>query len=403
MSDIKDLSLNVLLIESADRLPQQIVLGNTMLDIHTDIIARKVGRLQKIAYLDAEIAALNTILEKGENIFLLEAMKNGWTLGKLLPFGKAMIIDADYIPTNFKELVKSLKYETVVAQFENRDWRFIRPMLQFLFILIPELRFGFPSKQPKKDVPIMIEMVGSSPKFLVQKVLWKYWILKKELGTNDYKQVIIPFGTHIIKLRIYAQQVSILKKFRYAIEESEANGEDIQLLERLNAKEVLDAKELQRMLDMETPNEVHDDTEKPLSLSDVVQTEARIKIDTQLTDAEIKQFFSFLYKETNGSDTPFLSEIEVDEILENGFSYTIIDESAFLHRIDLSGKSRSIVSYCFYKFFLAHLKSKSDKEQIALFLKYTFLNYSDTKVGAIKSEMNSKQPVIMKFNIDKYL
>lgn len=131
------------------------------------------------------------------------------------------------------------------------------------------------------------------------------------------------------------------------------------------------------------------------------------KIDLNMTPRQERKFFSLFCLETNKSGKTFLSIKDAGEIFENGFTIPNIPPKKF-YSLDLEGNRRSkkIVCICFYRLFI-NQKEMIDqivKEELALFLKYYFLEFKDMEVQAIKQLMRDyKNPANVHLDIANYL
>ena len=168
-------------------------------------------------------------------------------------------------------------------------------------------------------------------------------------------------------------------------------------------KEYIAEQQNQKLIDEDISDKYFDNKEpEDLEFDNNNEDEERIAVmNGEIDITVVKGFFKFLYTETNKSGTIFLNETLVTEILQYGFSYSTKPKK--LYQLDTHEKARVIVSHCFYVFLMAHLDYKPAKEDVAMFLKYTFKQYSEMEIKDIKNEMRNDKPRSMKFDIDKYL
>ncbi len=128
-----------------------------------------------------------------------------------------------------------------------------------------------------------------------------------------------------------------------------------------------------------------------------------IEIKGNLSFVQITHFFTFLTQETNGDETPFLTEEEHYQLLQYGFTVPNIPRTPLI-KLKLSNKkTKAIIYYAMYKLFLKHNLNSHSKELYAKFLKYNFKEFSNLKLLNIKKAIRGKKPEKLYFEIDKYL
>lgn len=123
----------------------------------------------------------------------------------------------------------------------------------------------------------------------------------------------------------------------------------------------------------------------------------------QLDETQVDKFFTFLYKETNGTETPFLTKEEVTSLMNFGFSLPPKSpETTFdLQLVERSAKNPGIIGYCFYR--LCEYGAFSAKGEVALFLQNNFKFFRTKTIKQIKEYMRRDKPAKMKFDIENYL
>lgn len=136
-----------------------------------------------------------------------------------------------------------------------------------------------------------------------------------------------------------------------------------------------------------------------------------VKIEGRLSTEEIRRFFSFLYRETNGcpSKEPFLSKEEVEELLKFGFCYPEEEPEKKSFELKLSGhKTMGIIYYALFQLLPYHKSTwvpKDYKTHFALFLRHNFRNFEGTSNAAIQNNIRGRKPKRMKrgFDLSEYL
>ncbi len=132
--------------------------------------------------------------------------------------------------------------------------------------------------------------------------------------------------------------------------------------------------------------------------------EGNKKIELKINKKQIEKFFSFLYLETNGSESSFLTKSEVTFLLKDGLS---LPSKAPVDTFNLglkkyTVKSPGVIGYCFY--LLSQEGEFSVKEELALFMHYHFKYFRNLTTPEIKEMMRNQKPAKMKFEIKgKYL
>lgn len=121
----------------------------------------------------------------------------------------------------------------------------------------------------------------------------------------------------------------------------------------------------------------------------------------------IRRFFTFLSKETNGTDQPFATNEAIIKHLE---SYGLqVPLSPLPERFDLNlgGKrTRQVIYYCFYELYSKHSSNEKHKQYFAMLLKYTFTNFDNiTSIENLASHIRPYElsPKQMNFDIGQYL
>lgn len=146
----------------------------------------------------------------------------------------------------------------------------------------------------------------------------------------------------------------------------------------------------------------NDEIEKAFTFPDPPRNYQKLKID--LTDEQLRTFFSFLYLENNSTGHPFLSKEDVLEITRYGLAIpNTPPKKQFKLDLNEVTKPKGIIYYSFYQLFFRFQMSKHLKEGIALFLKYYFVNFKEIDKTILKKSMINKKPAKMHFDIEKYL
>jgi len=127
-------------------------------------------------------------------------------------------------------------------------------------------------------------------------------------------------------------------------------------------------------------------------------------IGITLNQQQTRKFFSFLYKETNRTKIPFLSEKDTKKLLRYGLSFSENPNGTYYFlSLDKKNKPIQIIYYCFSEL-NGKTFSKYEKESIAKFLKFNFENFKDIPLHKIKNSMRSdRRPKKMYFEISRYL
>ena len=128
------------------------------------------------------------------------------------------------------------------------------------------------------------------------------------------------------------------------------------------------------------------------------------RINGNLSQEEIKTFFSFLYTETNGEEEPFSTKEDIVELLKNGFVLPK-EEPENKIKLNLEGKKNlTIVYYCAYELYRKHSGNRFEKDDIAKFFYWNFSNFSNTDLKGVKESIRNGKPNSMKFELfPKYL
>lgn len=131
-----------------------------------------------------------------------------------------------------------------------------------------------------------------------------------------------------------------------------------------------------------------------------------IKIIGVMSDAEVRRFFSFLYKETSSNGKPFISKEVFDIVFRNGL---VIPDSPLKEKYKINcslGSPRNQVDYAIHLLMRIHKGGK--KAPYLKFFGSYFEQYSDALVSPRKLEMLAsnisgvKSPRC-KIDFDKYL
>jgi len=131
-----------------------------------------------------------------------------------------------------------------------------------------------------------------------------------------------------------------------------------------------------------------------------------VRINGVMSDAEVRRFFSFLYKETSSNGKPFITKEVFDIVFKNGL--TIPDEplqKKYSFNCSLSSP-RNQIDYAIHLFMRKNLGGK--KAPYLKFFGSYFIEYSDALVSPRKLEMLTsnisgvKSPRC-KIDFDKYL
>jgi hypothetical protein len=132
------------------------------------------------------------------------------------------------------------------------------------------------------------------------------------------------------------------------------------------------------------------------------------KIPGKLTDEQICNFFSFLYKEKSVNKEPFLGEESVNNIFANGL---FIPQEIPAEKLNLNTSLRfpkKIIDYAIHFFFLKHSLTGRDKHDFVLFFASYFKEYEkalNSKKGLYNITSNISGEVSTKTDIkwDNYL
>lgn len=128
-----------------------------------------------------------------------------------------------------------------------------------------------------------------------------------------------------------------------------------------------------------------------------------IEIKGNLSFEQITHFFTFLIKETNGDETPFLTEEKHYQLLQYGFTVPNKPRTPLI-KLKLSNKkTKAIICYAMYKLYTAHSMNIYMKESYAKFLVYNFQEFSKNSVIDIKKRIKDEKPKRMNFDIADYL
>ena len=131
-----------------------------------------------------------------------------------------------------------------------------------------------------------------------------------------------------------------------------------------------------------------------------------IKISSRMCDEEIREFFSFLYRELSTGGRPFLSKEEFDIVFAHGLTIPLLPLTK-KYKFNCSLASpRKIVDMGIHLFIQKHSGGK--KAQILKFFGSYFEEYSDALVSDRKLEMlasniNGKKSPRNKIDFEIYL
>lgn len=127
------------------------------------------------------------------------------------------------------------------------------------------------------------------------------------------------------------------------------------------------------------------------------------KIQLTISEKKEREFLSFLYKEKNGTDSGFLSENDFNELSKYGLSIPPTPTGKY-YKLNLERRKKT-VAMIFYSFYSLNgkLKSVTEKENLAKYLKYYFEDFKEFDVEEIKKKMRGRKPKSMKFDIHTYL
>ena len=131
-----------------------------------------------------------------------------------------------------------------------------------------------------------------------------------------------------------------------------------------------------------------------------------VRINGVMSDAEVRRFFSFLYKETSSNGKPFITKEVFDIVFKNGL--TIPDEplqKKYSFNCSL-GSPKNQIDYAIHLFMQKHHGGK--KAPYLKFFGSYFEQYSDALVSPRKLEMLASnitgvKSTRCKIDFDKYL
>lgn len=145
------------------------------------------------------------------------------------------------------------------------------------------------------------------------------------------------------------------------------------------------------------------DKNKPSKEQTITIPSNHVRINVELTDLQIKKFFSFLYLETGGTDAPFLPKEDVNELLKYGLSIPRESTGKYFH-LNLEGqkKTKKMIYHAVNK--LNELTiNKHEKIKLAKFLKFYFDNFKERKLKAISNDIRSPSRRDKTINFSPYL
>ena len=137
---------------------------------------------------------------------------------------------------------------------------------------------------------------------------------------------------------------------------------------------------------------------------DVEQKEVSYKVIAgNFKSNEVIDFFSFLYKEKNRTDSTYMDKKDYEKLMKYGL--TELNEKPlkqFRLRTD-DRKTLSVFYHMIYIFFDKHSDSKLDKDPICKFFQLNFSNFNKTQLSNFKGSVDKNKPKTLFFNIDNYL
>jgi hypothetical protein len=138
----------------------------------------------------------------------------------------------------------------------------------------------------------------------------------------------------------------------------------------------------------------------------VAETPRGVRINGVMSDAEVRRFFSFLYKETSSNGKPFITKEVFDIVFKNGLTIPEVPlQKKYSFNCSL-GSPRNQIDYAIHLFMQKHHGGK--KAPYLKFFGSYFIEYSDALVSPRKLEMLAsnisgvKSPRC-KIDFDKYL
>ncbi len=172
------------------------------------------------------------------------------------------------------------------------------------------------------------------------------------------------------QLSIYHDKAEFLKKLKLNVRE--------------HAGELIAESKSKTVLEWISENAKHIDSQKniemDLSSSEQKEKESEFTVPPPkgfkiipglLTDVEIRKFFSFLYVEKRLDGNPYLSEVDVNELLKHGFGVGH-QPSGKYYKLNITEYQIGLIKYCFYKLYKYHQGKTKIKEAIVKFLIFNF-------------------------------
>jgi len=142
-----------------------------------------------------------------------------------------------------------------------------------------------------------------------------------------------------------------------------------------------------------------------LSENPILQSTEPIKIKGELTDDQVRHYFSFLYFTDNQIDKSFLTKDEVEEIFKNGIEIPATPRSEKFELNVTPRFPKKIVDYFIYTFYVRY--NPKAKVPILKFFGSYIKNYEKAldplKITSVKSNLTGEKPSSTKFNPADYL
>lgn len=151
---------------------------------------------------------------------------------------------------------------------------------------------------------------------------------------------------------------------------------------------------------------------KPNYLPELPVPNGWVTIPGRLKEKAIKQFFSFLFLETNSvaNGHALLTREEVEQLLKYGFAYPLKANAGSKFTLNTGrGLSNWFVYHMFYELYQAHKKISAPqdyKDHFALFLKHRFTNFENLSLGTLKNSLRERRDIKARrrdFDITTYL
>lgn len=364
----------------SDQIEGKCIACNSVLELVEVALKRRanIDEIQK--ELHSEIRSINTVLDTTENMLLLQLINSCSSFDKL--------------QADFREMKRSitsntgisLKVRKRVAKIELEDifeilvrgslWAKIKMIWSFSWTLFLLSRIA---SDKKVGFPITAKYWVSLIKATLYLSIWKSTILKQKITRVEIIQYTGLFVDDLLEL---IAKEKLLQIYKRVLEDISNTGGYVDMIIPYRLDSKFEIKLQYQLVQANSPE--------------------RIPIIKGLSDQSFVKFISFLYKEDNNSGSPFLSEAEVNEITSAGATYS--KSPPRLYNLNLrNGKSRAVVSNCFYLFTLEHA-GKDTKQGVAEFLKHTFTDYAEMDVNTIKNELRSRNFNSINFKVKgKYL